>query len=128
MKLTLDANPGVTLVRSYSNGALRVGEQVFQRSCILTRDAVIPQWRPTKVEEIEERDLEALFAARPELVLLGTGDRQQFPSVQIRGAFVRAGIGLETMDLGAACRTFNVLVQEERRVCAALIFGGPVES
>jgi uncharacterized protein len=60
---------------------------------------------------------------KPELVLLGTGDRQRFPSVQIRGAFVRAGIALETMDMGAACRTFNVLVQEERRVCAALLFG-----
>ncbi len=122
MKLTLDANPAVTLVRSYSTGALRVGEQVFHRSCILTPEAVVPDWRPTKVEDLEERDLEALFAAKPELVLLGTGDRQQFPSVQIRGAFVRAGIALETMDVRAACRTFNVLVQEERRVYAALLF------
>jgi len=124
MKLTLDANPAVTLVRSYSNGELRVGDLVFQRSCILTPDAVLPDWRPTRVDELEERDLEALFAVKPELVLLGTGERQLFPSVHIRGAFVRAGVGLETMDLGAACRTFNVLVQEERRVCAALIFGG----
>ena len=123
MKLTLDANPAVTLVRSYSNGELRVGEQVFHRSCILTPDAVVPDWRPTKVEDLEERDLETLFAAKPELVLLGTGDRQRFPAVQIRGAFVRASVGLETMDLGAACRTFNVLVQEGRRVCAALLFG-----
>jgi uncharacterized protein len=123
MKLTLDANAAVTLVRSYSNGQLRVGEQVFHRSCILTPDRVVPEWRPTKVEDLEERDLEALFAAKPELVLLGTGDRQQFPAVQIRGAFVRAGIGLETMDMGAACRTFNVLVQEGRNVCAALLFG-----
>ena len=123
MKLTLDANPAVTLVRSYSNGELRVGEQVFHRSCILTPDGVVPDWRPTKVEDLEERDLEALFVAKPELVLLGTGDRQRFPAVQIRGAFVRASVGLETMDLGAACRTFNVLVQEGRRVCAALLFG-----
>jgi uncharacterized protein len=123
MKLTLDANPRVTLVRSYSNGELRVGEQVFHRSCILTPDQVVPDWRPTKVEDLEARDLEALFAMKPELVLLGTGDRQRFPSVQIRGAFVHAGVGLETMDLGAACRTFNVLVQEERKVCAALLFG-----
>jgi uncharacterized protein len=122
MKLTLDANAAVTLVRSYSNGQLRVGEQVFHRSCILTPDRVVPEWRPTKVEDLEERDLQALFAAKPELVLLGTGDHQQFPAVQIRGAFVRAGIGLETMDLGAACRTFNVLVQEGRNVCAALLF------
>jgi uncharacterized protein len=123
MKLTLDANTAVTLVRSYSNGELRVGEQVFRRSCILTPETVVPDWRPTRVEDLEERDLEALFAAKPELVLLGTGERQQFPPVQIRGAFVRAGVGLEAMDLGAACRTFNVLVQEERRVCAALLFG-----
>jgi uncharacterized protein len=123
MKLTLDANPRVTLVRSYSNGELRVGEQVFHRSCILTPNQVVPDWRPTKVEDLEERDLDALLATQPELVLLGTGDRQRFPAVQIRGAFVRAGIGLEVMDMGAACRTFNVLVQEERRVCAALLFG-----
>jgi uncharacterized protein len=123
MKLTLDANPRVTLVRSYSSGELRVGEQVFHRSCILTPDQVVPDWRPTKVEDLEERDLDALLATKPELVLLGTGDRQRFPAVQIRGAFVRAGIGLEVMDMGAACRTFNVLVQEERRVCAALLFG-----
>jgi uncharacterized protein len=123
MKLTLDANAAVTLIRSYSNGELQVGDSVFHRSCILTPDAVIPDWRPTKVSDLEEADLQALFALKPELVLLGTGDRQQFPPVTIRGAFARAGIGLETMDLGAACRTFNVLVQEERRVCAALLFG-----
>jgi uncharacterized protein len=123
MKLTLDANTGVNLIRSYSNGELRVGEQVFHRSCILTPDAIFPDWRPTKVEDLQASDFEALFALKPELVLLGTGDRQQFPHVSIRGAFVHAGIGLETMDLGAACRTFNVLVQEERRVCAALLFG-----
>src|SRR5215471_6389200 len=76
MKLTLDANPAVTLVRSYSNGELRVGEQVFHRSCILTPEAVVPDWRPTKVEALEARDLDVLFAAKPELVLLGTGDRQ----------------------------------------------------
>jgi uncharacterized protein len=123
MKLTLDSNAGVTLVRSYSNGELRVGEQVFHRSCILTPDAVLADWRPTKVEDLQEQDLQALFEVKPQLVLLGTGEKQRFPNVAIRGAFVRAGIGLETMDLGAACRTFNVLVQEERRVCAALLFG-----
>jgi uncharacterized protein len=124
MKLTLDANQAVTLVRSYSHGVLRVGEQVFPSSCILTPDRVIPDFRPTRIDTLEERDLETLFAMKPELVLLGTGDRQQFPAVQIRGAFVRAGVGLETMDVSAACRTFNVLVQEGRNVCAALLFGG----
>ncbi len=123
MKLTLDANTRVTLIRSYTNGELRVGEQVFHRSCILTPDLVIADWRPTKVEDLQEEDLQVLFEQKPEVVLLGTGNRLEFPPVKIRGAFARAGVALETMDLGAACRTFNVLVQEERRVCAALLFG-----
>ncbi len=104
----------VTLIRSYTNGELRVGEQVFHRSCILTPDTVIPDWRPTKVEDLLESDLQILFDQKPEVVLLGTGDRLEFPPAAIRGAFVRAGVALETMDMGAACRTFNVLVQEER--------------
>jgi uncharacterized protein len=124
MKLTLDANSAVTLIRSYAAGELRVGEQVFHRSCILTPNAVLPDWRPTKVEDLVEGDLQALFDAKPQLVLLGTGDRQQFPAVAIRGAFARARVGLEVMDMGAACRTFNVLVQEGRKVCAGLLFGG----
>jgi uncharacterized protein len=122
MKLTLDANNSVTLIRSYRNGELRVGEQVFHRSCILTPDTVIPEWRPTKVEDLLESDLEILFAQKPEVVLLGTGDRLVFPPVAIRGAFAKARVAVETMDMGAACRTFNVLVQEGRRACAALLF------
>ena len=51
----------------------------------------LADWRPTKVEGLQETDLQALFAQKPQLVLLGTGDRQQFPHVSIRGAFARAG-------------------------------------
>jgi uncharacterized protein len=54
------------------------------------------------------------------LVLLGTGPTQRFPPMEIRAALTSRGVGLEVMDLGAACRTYNVLVQEERRVAAAL--------
>lgn len=124
MKLSLDANAGVNLIRSYSNGELRVGEQVVRRSCIVTPDALIVDWRPTQVAELLESDLEPVFATLPELVLLGTGAAQVFPPVEIRGAFAKRGLALETMDLGAACRTFNILAQEERRVCAALLLPG----
>lgn len=122
MKLTLDANRGVNLIRSYSGSQVRVGEQVLQRSCIVTPDAVIADWRPADVADLLESDLEPLFATQPELVLLGTGATHRFASAGIRAAFVKRRIALETMDLGAACRTFNILVQEERRVCAALLF------
>jgi uncharacterized protein len=64
--------------------------------------------------------LEPIFKLQPELVLLGTGARQRFAAAAIRAAFTARKIGLEAMDLGAACRTFNILVQEDRRVAAAL--------
>jgi uncharacterized protein len=126
MKLTLDANQSVNLIRSYSNGEVRVGDRVLHRSCIVTPDSVIADWRPSHVDDLTEADLGPLLAlaagAKPQLVLLGTGATHRFAPAPIRGAFVKAGIALETMDLGAACRTFNVLVQEDRRVCAALLF------
>jgi len=123
MKLTLDGNARLNLIRSYANDEVRVGEQALRRSCIVTPDAVIADWRPVSVDDLLESDLEALLALKPELVLLGTGAVQRFPPVSIRGVFARRGVALEVMDLGAACRTFNILVQEERSVSAALLFG-----
>lgn len=124
MKLSLDAQSPLHLIRSYSAGEVRVGEGTFHRSCIVTPEGVIGDWRPASVEDLIEADLETLFAAQPQIVLLGTGATLRFPDARIRGAFAKRGVALETMDLGAACRTFNILVQEERRVCAALLFGG----
>jgi uncharacterized protein len=123
MKLTLDAQPQFNLIRSYSAEEVRVGNHVLRRSAIVTPDTVIAGWRPASVEDLALNDLEPLFAAQPQLVLLGTGGTHRFAHVSIRGAFAERGISLETMNLGAACRTFNILVQDERRVCAALLFG-----
>jgi uncharacterized protein len=123
MKLSLDAQSPLQLIRSYSASEVRVGDRTFPRSCIVTPDSVIEDWRPASIEDLTETDLDPVFAAQPHIVLLGTGAAQRFPNTSIRGAFARRGIALETMDLGAACRTFNILVQEERRVCAALLFG-----
>jgi uncharacterized protein len=122
MKLTLDANPGVNRIRSYSNDEVRVGERVLTRSCIIASDSLVADWRPTSLTDLTESDLEALFATQPELVLLGTAGTHRFAPVPIRGAFVKRGVALETMELGAACRTFNILAQEGRRVTAALLF------
>ncbi len=61
-----------------------------------------------------------IFALQPDVVLLGTGAKQMFPAGAIRQAFAARKVGLEVMDLGAACRTYNILVQEERRVAAVL--------
>jgi uncharacterized protein len=120
VKFTLEPPAGANLVRSYSDTELRIGEQRVQRSCLVTAERLITDWPPASFDELAPAHLEAIFALGPELVLLGTGPAQRFASAAVRAEFARRGVGLEVMQLGAACRTFNVLVQEERRVLAAL--------
>ena len=121
MKFTLEPNSGAHLIRGYSEGEILVGEQHVRRSCIVTADTLITDWEPASFAELTVAHLEPIFALAPELVLLGTGPQQQFPDAAVRAAFSARGLGLESMQLGAACRTFNVLIGEERRVAAALL-------
>lgn len=120
MKFTLENSSNVNAIRSYSPTELRIGEQSIRSSCIVMADSLIADWTPASLDELQVSHLEPIFGLRPELVLLGTGAKQRFAPADIRAAFAARGIGLESMDLGAACRTFNILVQEERRVAAAL--------
>jgi len=62
-----------------------------------------------------------VFELKPDLVLLGTGDKQIFPDIEILGYFAQQGVGVEVMNTGALCRTFNILVAEDRHVVAAII-------
>jgi uncharacterized protein len=120
MKFTLEGGSNVNVIRSYSSEELRIGERSVRSSCIVTADALIADWPPTTLDELEVNHLEPILELRPELVLLGTGAQQRFAPAEIRSAFATRGIGIEAMALGPACRTFNILVQEERRVAAVL--------
>lgn len=120
MKFTLESSSRVNLVRAYSRTELRIGEALVRSSCIVCADRLITDWPPERLDALTPEHLEAIFALAPEVVLLGTGERQRFPPAGIRAAFAARGVGLEVMDLGAACRTYNVLVQEERHAVAAL--------
>jgi uncharacterized protein len=121
MKFTLEASSRVNLIRGYSSQEIRIGEHRLHASCIVTADALISDWEPASFAELTPAHMESILALQPELVLLGTGPTQRFPPAAIRSVFTTRGVGLEVMDLGAACRTFNILVQEERKVAAALL-------
>jgi uncharacterized protein len=120
MKFTLEGSANVNVIRSYSADEIRIGEHSIRSSCIVTADTLIASWPPESLEAVALNHLEPIFELRPELVLFGTGARQRFTPAEIRSAFAARGIGTEAMDLGAACRTFNILVSEERRVAAVL--------
>jgi uncharacterized protein len=120
VRFTQETGSGANLIRGYSEAGIRIGEVTVAHSCIVTADRIIDDFAPATLAELTVGHLEVLFALDPELVILGTGPTQHFPSAPVRAAFSARGIGLEAMQLGAACRTFNVLVQEGRRVAAAL--------
>jgi len=120
MKFTLEDSSRLNLIRAYSSHEIRIGEHRVQTSCIVTADTVVTDWEPQSFAALQPEHLERILALKPEVVLLGTGPQQRFPPAPIRSVLATRGIGLEVMDLGAACRTFNILVQEERQVTAAL--------
>jgi len=120
VQFTLERGSQPNLIRGYSDNEVRVGTQRVSRSCIVTAERLITDWEPQAFADLTAAHLEAIFALAPELVLLATGATQRFASPEVRAEFARRRIGLEVMQLGAACRTFNVLLQEERRVAAAL--------
>lgn len=120
MRFTLDDGSRANLIRGYSPQEIRIGGQRLTASCIVTADTLIADWEPRSFAELQPEHLERILALQPELVVLGTGQTQRFPPAPIRAALTARGVGLEVMDLGAACRTFNILVQEERRVAAGL--------
>ena len=121
MKLTDDRIAGAYLVRSYSPGELRVGEEILRRSCVMRADQLVRDWRPQTIEDLTLADLEAVLALEPEIVVLGVGERQRFPAPELMAALLSRGIGCEVMATDAACRTYNVLVSEDRKVVAALM-------
>jgi uncharacterized protein len=120
MKLTDELTGPANAIRGFSPGAIRIGEQTFNRSCIVAANALITDWPPQSIAELRIEHLDAVLALRPEIVLLGTGLRQQFPDRQLLASMLARRVGIEVMDTGAACRTYNVLMGEQRRVIAAL--------
>jgi uncharacterized protein len=121
MRFTQDSSSSTNLIRAYGSGELRVNDAVYRSAIILSAAAVQASPDIRDVEDLIRLDPSRILALDPELILLGTGPRQIFPPASFRAQFLSAGIGVEVMDTGAACRTFNVLVAEQRRVVALLM-------
>jgi uncharacterized protein len=121
MRFTEDSTSGINVIRAYGNGELRVNEQVYRGGVILSAATAVADANVQNLDDLLALGLSRALALQPELVLLGTGARQIFPAPSFGAQFLRAGIGFEVMDTSAACRTFNVLVGEQRRVAAILL-------
>ena len=111
----------VQLVTGLGDGWIRVGPDEHRVNCVLTPEGVVEGFAPGGFDALGEADFEALLAHRPEIVLLGTGTMQRFPHPRLSAPLAAARVGFEVMDTRAACRTYNILLGEGRRVVAALL-------
>jgi uncharacterized protein len=121
MRLTLDTPTGANLVTRLGPEGIRVGERWLCRSFIMSAAVLHEDWSVTDPSQVALATLAPALALEPEILVLGTGDRISFPEAAVFAALAERGIGLEVMDTPAACRTYNVLVGEERPVVAALV-------
>lgn len=120
MQLTRDI-AAAHLIHSYEPGRIRIGERWLQGHLIVAPEHLIENWSVPAPVDVALADLQPVLALEPEIVLLGTGTTLVWPEEDLMGALAERRIGLEIMSTPAACRTFNVLVQEQRRVVAALL-------
>lgn len=121
MRFTQDSSSATRLIRAYGAGELRINDDIYRGTVIVSASTVLTVADVRDMNDLVVLDPSRILALDPELVLLGTGQRQIFPAASFRAQFLSAGIGFEVMDTGAACRTFNVLVAEQRRVVALLM-------
>jgi uncharacterized protein len=120
MKIQLETAAG-NIIRSYAFGRITINQDIYTTSLIITPDRIVTDWRPERFADLTASDFDTVRDLQPEVVLLGTGARLLFPAPELIRPLVSAQIGFEVMDTGAACRTYNVLMGEGRRVAAALL-------
>ncbi len=114
-------NSGGHLIQRYEGDAVTIGGQRYGKSLIVFPDRIVGDWPVDSVESLSTILLESIISARPEVFLLGTGDTQIFPSMALMAELASRQRSVEVMDTAAACRTYNVLASEFRRVVVALI-------
>lgn len=123
MQLIHDRAEGYFYIRAVRPDAVVVIDREMRSSFAMAPDRVIEQWPATDIGSLDEEAILSILAIEPEVVILGTGNRQQFPDRKLLLPLLRQGIGVEVMDNAAAARTYNLLAAEGRRVVAAFILG-----
>ena len=120
MKLHAAVSRGLNAITAYGDGYVEINGERRSENLVVLPERVVP-WPARSFEALTRDDFAFLQSMDAEIVLLGTGPRQRFPHPRLTAPLAQAGIGVEVMDLHAACRTYNILVAEDRKVAAALL-------
>ena len=121
MKLHADRAEGVNVINAYTTDSVSVNGEVHTRSILVPPTGPIETWEAGSLSELTEAHFDRIVKNAPELLIFGSGRQLRFPSPALLRPLISARIGIESMDTAAACRTYNILVGEGRRVMAALL-------
>ena len=121
MKLHATQTQQYQTVTGYEDDWIEINALRFDHSLVVLPEVAPQPWPVTSFEQLDEAHFAALAAAEPDLVILGTGERQRFVNPRLPALLMAQRIGLECMDNRAACRTYNILMAEGRKVALALI-------
>ena len=121
MKFQPDTLDGVNAITRYDVDSLRVNADLHTRSVLVPWKGAARGWDADSVEQLTPAHFDAMLGFEPEVVIFGSGPRLKFVSPALYRGLIERRIGLETMDSGAACRTYTVLANEGRRVVAAIL-------
>ena len=120
MKISLDNGTGGTRITAYEAGSIKINNETIETAVIVSATGFAP-WAAESVETLTEELIALALRDSPDILILGTGEQQSFPHPRLMKPVAEAGTGLEVMDTAAACRTYNILMSEDRHVVAALI-------
>jgi uncharacterized protein len=120
MKFHLSTAEG-NVFTGHGEGFIRLGVVEYRENILVMPDRIVAAWATAGFDALTEAEFAAMAALQPEVALLGTGARLRFPEPRLTRPLIEAGIGLEVMDTPAACRTFNILAAEGRRVAAGVL-------
>lgn len=121
LKLHADAPTHLNTVTAYGPGFVEINKIRHAGSLVVTPEHPVQRWSAASFDALSGDDFSALLSFGPELVIFGSGGRQRFPAAALTAALRLQGIGFEAMDTAAACRTYNILMAEGRRVLAAIL-------
>jgi uncharacterized protein len=121
VKLQPDKQPSLNTVSAYGPDYIEINAQRYTQSLLLSPESPVIEWSCTRFEDIKTEDFEQIAKLDPAVVIFGSGQRIRFPQAALIAPLIARNIGIETMDLQAACRTYNVLMAEGRKVVAALL-------
>ena len=112
--------PSAITIRRVERGRIVVGDQTVTENVLLYRDRIERGWQPGAGNELGIGDVASLLELQPDIIVYGSGWEPVLPPRDLMFALARRGIGFEVMDTPAACRTFNILISEDRDVAAML--------